>query len=194
MLPHDLSIVISPSLQLITYFCRVSKMSSERVRYFAYSDAATFAPCRLAVMDRLTTLALAALLLSCESANKGELAPAATTPATPKTGTTAEPVVPAEPTPRAEAPSAKLVANSPCAAICSRSTELGCSQASTCEATCRASMADGLCIAEMSAATSCMLREPAKNWECSEEGLSAIKDGFCEDEQMQVVDCMMAQP
>jgi hypothetical protein len=119
-----------------------------------------------------------------------EPAPAAAeTPSVPNA-----PEVPAHLAPAAEAPpsapAGKLRADSPCAAICARSTELRCSRASECEAVCAASMADELCVAEMAAATACMLKEPAKNWECNEEGVASIKDGFCMEQQGQAATCL----
>jgi hypothetical protein len=80
-----------------------------------------------------------------------------------------------------------------CAGICARSTELKCAQAAECEALCAASMADPTCAAQMSAATSCMLKEPAANWECTEDGVAAIKEGFCEAEQNAFATCLMAE-
>ncbi|MFT3922203.1 MAG: hypothetical protein QM778_06690 [Myxococcales bacterium] len=125
-------------------------------------------------------------LLAAEGIGSGH--PAAAKPA-PTPGVDAS----AQEAPR-PAPAGKLRADSPCAAICTRSTELACAKASTCEAVCKASMTEGLCDAEMRAATACMLREPAANWECTEQGLAAIKSGFCEAEQAKVVHCVMAPP
>lgn len=111
------------------------------------------------------------------SANAGGTsAPSAATSAAAQVAT-AEPGAPAR--------ASKLVATSPCVAICARSTELACTRAKECEATCAASMADGVCIPEVQAAATCMLREPSSNWECS-DGPAAIKDGFCGAEQAKV--------
>lgn len=85
---------------------------------------------------------------------------------------------------------AKLPATSRCAAICSRSTELGCAQAGNCERLCADSMTDVPCEPEMAAATACMLTHPASDWECSDDGFAAIKSGVCTTEQEAFAGCM----
>jgi hypothetical protein len=35
-----------------------------------------------------------------------------------------------------------------------------------------------------------MLREPIDHWECAEDGMGAIRDGYCNEEQGQAVACM----
>ena len=43
------------------------------------------------------------------------------------------------------------------------------------------------CRAEMEAVMQCVIREPAKHWECSEQQIAAIKDGFCQREQLEFI-------
>ena len=79
-----------------------------------------------------------------------------------------------------------------CAGICSRSTELKCAQAAQCETMCLQSMVDATCTEQMAVATGCMLKHPASSWECTEDGVAAIKDGLCDKEQGAFADCLMA--
>jgi len=37
---------------------------------------------------------------------------------------------------------------------------------------------------------SCLLREPLTHWECGEDRMGAIRDGYCEQEQEAVAGCM----
>jgi hypothetical protein len=50
-----------------------------------------------------------------------------------------------------------------------------------------------VCKDELRAATACMLAHPASDWECSPQGLAAIKSGICDSEQQKVMNCMMAE-
>ena len=36
----------------------------------------------------------------------------------------------------------------------------------------------------------CLLREPLTHWECGEDRMGAIRDGYCEEEQAAVASCM----
>lgn len=46
------------------------------------------------------------------------------------------------------------------------------------------------CGQEMSAALDCFARQPLAHWECNDDGDAAIKDGFCNDPQQRVADCL----
>lgn len=39
----------------------------------------------------------------------------------------------------------------------------------------------------------CLEKQPTKNWECGEDGVAAIKPGFCDGEQGSAVHCMEAK-
>ena len=39
----------------------------------------------------------------------------------------------------------------------------------------------------------CLVREPVEHWECSDDGIAAIKEGFCEKEQEAAIGCMEAK-
>jgi hypothetical protein len=68
--------------------------------------------------------------------------------------------------------------------------ELRCAQAAQCERLCNESMRGAPCAVEMEAATRCMLTHPASDWECTPEGLAAIKDGLCTSEQERFASCL----
>lgn len=36
----------------------------------------------------------------------------------------------------------------------------------------------------------CLAREPVAHWECATDGVAAIRDGFCDREQGDAIDCM----
>jgi hypothetical protein len=94
------------------------------------------------------------------------------------------------PSPGAAPPAPKLAADSQCAAICTRSTALGCPAAARCEAMCSEAMRGATCQAEMRAVNECMIAQPPANWECTDDGIAAIKDGFCQAEQAAVAQCL----
>ena len=52
------------------------------------------------------------------------------------------------------------------------------------------------CSEPVAAFYACLQREPAAHWECGEDGIAAIREGYCEKEQERTVACMetKAQP
>ena len=78
----------------------------------------------------------------------------------------------------------------PCVVLCDRSRELGCKKQQECPALCRQMLDDGSCKAELTSAFRCFAREPASNWECGEEGIASIKDGYCDAQQARYFGCM----
>jgi hypothetical protein len=46
------------------------------------------------------------------------------------------------------------------------------------------------CSSQMGAFYQCLLAQPLGNWECDEEGMAAIREGFCDQEQEATVRCM----
>jgi hypothetical protein len=126
--------------------------------------------------------------LQAERAKPGALA--APPPAAPAPAAITPAAAPQAP---AAAPAAKVAADAPCAALCVHSTELKCGEAENCGALCKQSLSGEICAAEQRAANACMLTQPTANWECSEMGVAALKDGFCEHEQEAFLKCMLAQ-
>jgi hypothetical protein len=134
------------------------------------------------------------------AAREGAPSPAPTAPAQPAASAPAAPLAPPQPAgpPRASTavpaarntPTAELAADSPCAALCTHSIELGCKAAADCESLCKQSLAGEMCAAQQRAVTTCMLAQPTTRWECSEVGVAALKDGACEPEQESFVKCV----
>jgi hypothetical protein len=77
-----------------------------------------------------------------------------------------------------------------CAAICEQSQQLKCSHASDCMVNCLAMGTVTPCTPEMKTFYKCLLKQGIKNWECDEDGVAAIRRGFCDKEQETVVLCM----
>jgi hypothetical protein len=46
------------------------------------------------------------------------------------------------------------------------------------------------CSSEISAMFACFLKEPNAHWECGEDGVATIRDGYCDKEQGKAVECM----
>jgi len=79
-----------------------------------------------------------------------------------------------------------------CRDICSRSVQLKCAHPEKCLSNCVA-MASTPCSEPMQRLYKCLIAEPAMHWECAEDGVAAIRDGFCNTEQGQTVACMEAK-
>jgi hypothetical protein len=77
-----------------------------------------------------------------------------------------------------------------CSSICERSRVLRCPRADDCMLNCVGSASGTPCNAEFQAFYRCLVPQPIKNWECAEDGVAAIKSGFCEKEQENAVRCM----
>lgn len=80
-----------------------------------------------------------------------------------------------------------------CRSICQRSTELKCKNAGQCAANCVGMASLTPCSQPVSAMFSCLLREPLAHWSCAEDGVAAIREGYCDSEQAQAVACMEAK-
>lgn len=80
-----------------------------------------------------------------------------------------------------------------CGHICERSRALKCQNADGCLVDCVAAGTGTPCNAEFQAFYRCLTPQPAHNWECAEDGIAAIKPGFCDEQQERVVRCMEAK-
>jgi hypothetical protein len=49
-----------------------------------------------------------------------------------------------------------------------------------------------VCVTEMDGLFDCLLAQPARNWECDEDGIGAIRDPFCGKEQSKLASCLEA--
>jgi hypothetical protein len=80
-------------------------------------------------------------------------------------------------------------AGDPCPQICERTVTLGCGPRNECMTAC-AQVNDGsICAAEMSAFMGCALEHPTEHWECADNGVAAIRDGYCDQQQLAVLTC-----
>lgn len=95
----------------------------------------------------------------------------------------------APPAPAPE-PSAKPAGSDPCPELCSRSRELGCSNAERCADGCREMLAEKTCSDSLRLALRCFAAQPAAHWECGDNGMAAVKDGYCSAEQARYVQCI----
>jgi hypothetical protein len=77
-----------------------------------------------------------------------------------------------------------------CLEICGRSRDLKCKHGDGCAANCLAMASAPPCTEQFLVFYECIAKQPARNWECSEDGVAAIREGFCEKEQEQTVLCM----
>jgi hypothetical protein len=77
-----------------------------------------------------------------------------------------------------------------CDSICAHSRELKCVHTSQCFANCVGMATLTPCGDEISTFYRCLVKQPTARWQCDEDGVAAIRDGFCNDEQARVVGCM----
>ncbi len=80
-----------------------------------------------------------------------------------------------------------------CRTICDRSRRLGCENVAACMPNCLAMGSVTPCTDAVTAFYKCLVAQPVRNWECAPDGVAAIKDGFCDDPQREVVACMDAK-
>jgi hypothetical protein len=80
-----------------------------------------------------------------------------------------------------------------CRIICNRSIMLGCRKAkAVCLLHCEETRAVPFCRKEMLSIMQCVVKEPIHNWECNDQDIASIKDGFCDDEQAVFMRCLMS--
>jgi hypothetical protein len=80
-----------------------------------------------------------------------------------------------------------------CNSICERSRKLNCARPQDCMPNCLAMAIGSPCADEFTAFYRCLVQEPVEHWECAEEGVAAIREGFCEKEQERAVGCVEAK-
>ena len=91
-----------------------------------------------------------------------------------------------------EPPSATVSAA--CEKICARSRQLKCSGLARCLPGCVEMAAIPGCVAPFASLYACLAAEPVAHWECAEDGVGAIRDGYCEKEQAAAAKCVEGQP
>jgi len=77
-----------------------------------------------------------------------------------------------------------------CKNICDRSKELKCPHTGECLPNCLGMATLTPCSAEIGELFTCLLREPLEHWECGEDGVGAIREGYCDQEQGKAAGCM----
>jgi len=96
-------------------------------------------------------------------------------------------------TPAAIAPAGSVPAASEtafCERTCAFSRDLHCTASASCAEVCRDSMREMPCKELFASVVSCAAAQPIGQWECSEEGLAAIKDGPCDTQQSAFLSCL----
>jgi hypothetical protein len=81
-----------------------------------------------------------------------------------------------------------------CDNICSRSRALKCPHVEECLPNCLGMASVTPCKPQFLAFYECLLEKPSKDWECSEDGVAAIRPGLCEREQGDAVACLERLP
>lgn len=77
-----------------------------------------------------------------------------------------------------------------CTSICENSRTLKCKNASECQSNCQGMGSLRPCLQQVAAFYRCLASEPADHWECAEDGVAAIKEGYCNAEQAGAVVCL----
>lgn len=121
---------------------------------------------------------------------KTDSAPASTASA--REATSQAPMRAPEPTGSARVAAAAEVEKT-CTNICERSRTLKCANVAECQPNCVAMAVGTPCSDEFMRFYGCLVREPVEHWECSEDGIAAIKEGFCNKEQEAAIGCMEAK-
>jgi hypothetical protein len=76
-----------------------------------------------------------------------------------------------------------------CQDICQLSQKLHCSRADDCMSSC-VSVGQSPCAAEMLRLFRCAVYEPPSHWKCADDGMAAIRPGYCDKEQEHTFVCM----
>jgi hypothetical protein len=76
-----------------------------------------------------------------------------------------------------------------CGRICESTKVLACTQHAECQNGCIQAFGTPVCVAELRRFLSCTENSPATSFECSPEGIPALKDGVCDSEQGAVMGC-----
>jgi len=84
-------------------------------------------------------------------------------------------------------------AQSTCAKICNRSRDLKCQHADRCLTNCLGMASLTPCSPSISAFFACLVKEPSSHWECDDDGVAAIREGFCDATQAAALACMEAK-
>lgn len=81
-----------------------------------------------------------------------------------------------------------------CRDICQHSRRLNCQHADECATNCFGMGSIPSCQTQFAAFYRCLAGQPNQNWRCDEDGMASIREGFCDREQQQAVECVEAHP
>lgn len=79
--------------------------------------------------------------------------------------------------------------NRDCEQICGIAQPLHCKNHADCQVRCQSMMASPVCKETLAKLFACLRNQPRSHWECDEDGIGAIREPFCGDEQGRVVRC-----
>lgn len=82
---------------------------------------------------------------------------------------------------------------SACERVCDRTRELGCKNQPGCLANCVMMAQIKPCAGPFAAFYACLEQQGRDHWECSAEGVPALREGFCESEQEATSRCLEQQ-
>ncbi len=77
-----------------------------------------------------------------------------------------------------------------CEALCAMLDPLKCRNGRECGPRCRSMLQIRGCAREMQKVLGCLSKQPLENWECDDDGIGAVRDPYCSDEQAMVVGCL----
>lgn len=80
-----------------------------------------------------------------------------------------------------------------CEKVCERTRDLRCKDHHGCLANCTMMATMTPCDEQFAAFYGCLAQESLSHWECSPEGVPAIRDGYCEREQAAASSCLAQQ-
>jgi hypothetical protein len=89
------------------------------------------------------------------------------------------------------APSPQLTAS--CDELCAHTKPLKCPRQDQCKASCVAMGNIPACADAFATLYGCLVHERIEHWECAEDGIAAIRDGYCESEQSAASRCLEAR-
>jgi hypothetical protein len=104
---------------------------------------------------------------------------------------TAAPIASVAPTARSTSDRrvATPVVRDACRSICERSRQLQCKNTRECLSNCLGMASLTPCSEPISQFFQCLVGEPLEHWECDEDGIGSIREGYCDSEQARAVSC-----
>jgi hypothetical protein len=88
---------------------------------------------------------------------------------------------------------ATLDVNQACSYICSVTIQLRCSHAEECADRCSSMATSPVCRNAVLRFLGCLRGHPVGHWECDPDGMAAIREPYCADEQAKAIGCLEAE-